>query len=93
MEAFLVSFSPVSAINIFTAFYKWVESGEWTGDCDKERENFIKTLNHSLNIIDVNDNERLERLHWFGTGDELNQHYRTWAVTTYVHKNTICGFY
>ncbi|CAJ0765108.1 7305_t:CDS:1, partial [Entrophospora sp. SA101] len=67
------SFLPVSAINIFTAIYKWVESGEWTGDYNKERRNFIKMLNHSLNIIDVNDNERLEKLHGFRTSNELNQ--------------------
>ncbi|CAJ0745639.1 21342_t:CDS:2 [Entrophospora sp. SA101] len=77
MEAFLISFSPVSAINIFTALCKRVESGEWTNDCNKERENFIKTLDKSLSVVSIDNTERLEKLHGFGTGDILKRraHY------------------
>ncbi|CAJ0753210.1 3999_t:CDS:1, partial [Entrophospora sp. SA101] len=71
MEAFLISFTPISAINIFTALFKRVEFGESTDDCNKEKENFVKTLNTALTVI--KDSERLKKLHDFRTGKVLEQ--------------------
>lgn len=73
MEAFLVSFTPVSAITILSAMYKRVESGVWTDDREKEIDIFVKVLNKTLNTIRSDDKERLEKLDSFGNGEILRQ--------------------
>ncbi|CAG8820889.1 28515_t:CDS:2, partial [Gigaspora margarita] len=72
MEEFLAFFKPIRDITIFTALYKRVKSGEWTYDRKKEEKNFVDTLNRVLDVI-IDDNERLEKLRSFGTGDVLIQ--------------------
>ncbi|CAG8779563.1 7731_t:CDS:2 [Dentiscutata erythropus] len=71
MEDFLVSYTPTSTINIVTALYKRVETNKWTGDKEKEIKNFVKVLENALDIVSIDDEERLRVLHEFGTGNTL----------------------
>ena len=71
MENFLIKFTPVSSITIFTALYKRLEANKQTNKRDKEIKYFINIYNISLSKIHKNDKERLERLRSFGTGDDL----------------------
>ncbi|CAG8498587.1 4782_t:CDS:2 [Dentiscutata heterogama] len=74
MEFFLTSHTSISAINIFTALCKRVETGEWMDDKKEELKNFKETLNKAINSIkSVKDNERLKQLNDFREGDFLNQ--------------------
>ncbi|CAG8549576.1 6394_t:CDS:2, partial [Racocetra fulgida] len=71
MESFLVSFTPLSSVTIFTALCKRVEAGEWTDNKEEELENFLKTLDSA--IQSVKDRSRLEQLYKFRKGDLLKQ--------------------
>ncbi|CAJ0760674.1 16972_t:CDS:2, partial [Entrophospora sp. SA101] len=73
MEAFFVTFSPVSVITIVSALYKRVEVGEWTGDRNLEVKNFIEILQKALQQIPTHDSERISILRSFGTGNPLRQ--------------------
>jgi len=73
MEAFLLSYEPVSAINILTALYKRIEEEEWTNNCEKETENFVASLRYVLETVPRSDNERLKILNSFGSGATLKQ--------------------
>ena len=72
MENFLTKFTPVSSITIFTALFKRVKTSEWTNECDKEVENFVKVLYRS-NEICKNDEEKAEKFQSFGTGKILKR--------------------
>ncbi|CAG8602832.1 23801_t:CDS:2, partial [Dentiscutata erythropus] len=74
MEFFLTSYNTISDINIFTALYKQVETGDWTDNKDEELENFKETLNRVICWVkDARDNERLELLESFRKGGFLEQ--------------------
>ncbi|CAJ0755429.1 19542_t:CDS:2 [Entrophospora sp. SA101] len=71
MEAFFVSYTPISDINIATALYKRIEAGVWTYEREDEIKNFMEVLENALNIVSIDDDERLRILNDFGTGDAL----------------------
>ncbi|CAG8721920.1 17060_t:CDS:2 [Dentiscutata erythropus] len=71
MESFFVEFEPISAITIFTALCKRVETDEWTDNEDLEVQNFIETLDRSL--VHVKNAERLNKLLDFRDDNLLKQ--------------------
>jgi len=73
MESFLVEFKPISAISIFTALYKRIETDEWTYDRDAEIENFLGVVENAIKLISLDDEERLQKLYSFGDGETLEQ--------------------
>ncbi|CAJ0763836.1 19240_t:CDS:2, partial [Entrophospora sp. SA101] len=90
MENFLLNFVPVSAITVVSALYKCVESDGWTGDRERMIQKFISISENALRKVPNFDNERLERLRSFGSGESLKQrcngsiHSSEWA-------NVRCG--
>ena len=76
MENFLLTFVPVSNITVTTALYKRVKSGSWTGDYDKEVQNFVQALEKIKKHIPDEDKLRLNRFQSFGQGEELKQRVR-----------------
>ncbi|CAJ0758481.1 622_t:CDS:1, partial [Entrophospora sp. SA101] len=58
-EAFLISYTPISTITIFTALYKRVEAHEWTDNREKEVANFIEVVDKVLNTIHMDEKDRL----------------------------------
>ncbi|CAG8590252.1 17117_t:CDS:2 [Cetraspora pellucida] len=75
MEAFFVSYTPITAITIFSGLYKRVLEREWAGDRKEEIENFVKSQERSLDNIltDEGNEERVMQLRSFGTGEELKR--------------------
>ncbi|CAG8770897.1 3666_t:CDS:2, partial [Racocetra fulgida] len=74
MESFLTSYTSISDITIFTTLCKRIETGEWTGDKEKELRNFKETLDRVINHLEnVKDSKRLEQLNKFREGGLLKQ--------------------
>ncbi|CAG8496389.1 8899_t:CDS:2 [Racocetra fulgida] len=83
MESFLVSFTPISAITIFTALYKRVETNEWTKDKEIELKNFREMLKTAIKRVkDAKDDKRLEKLQSFKKNKylELRDVETSWVV-------------
>ena len=76
MEKFLLTFVPVSNITVTTALYKRVRSGSWTGDYNKEVQNFVQTLERVKKLTSAEDKLRLDRFQSFGQDEELKQRVR-----------------
>lgn len=51
-------------------------SGSWTGDYNKEGQNFVQALERVKKLVPAKDKLRLDRLQSFGQGEELKQRTR-----------------
>ncbi|CAG8744145.1 33753_t:CDS:2 [Gigaspora margarita] len=60
MEEFLVYFMFISFITILNTLSKRVESGEWSGNCEKKVNNFARTLEQALRRASPLDFNRIE---------------------------------
>ena len=57
MEEFLLTREPLDIVRIFTALFIRVEQGEWTGNLEKEVENFENVLKGVLERVPSEDVE------------------------------------
>ncbi|GBC39957.2 hypothetical protein GLOIN_2v1594243 [Rhizophagus irregularis DAOM 181602=DAOM 197198] len=71
MEEFLLTREPLDIVRISTALFVRVEKGEWTGNLEKEVENFENILQKVLERVPSEDVERKKKLRNFGTGKKL----------------------
>ena len=71
MEEFLLTREPLDIVRISTALFVWVKKGEWTGNLEKEVENFENVLKQVLEQVLSEDIERIKKLQSFGTGKKL----------------------
>nr|CAG8569412.1 11350_t:CDS:2 [Entrophospora candida] len=71
---FLVSFTPITAITIFSALCKRVEAREWTNLCEKEIVNFIEEVGKVSGAIHRDEKDRLEKIHGFWSDESSKQH-------------------
>ena len=76
MEEFLLTREPLDIVRISTALFVRVEEGEWTGNLEKEVENFENILQKVLERIPSGDVERKKKLRSFGTGKKLAKRVR-----------------
>ena len=76
MEEFLLTREPLDIVRISTALFVRVEEGEWTGNLEKEVENFENVLKRVLEQVPSEDIERIKKLRSFGTGKKLAKRVR-----------------
>ncbi|PKY32392.1 hypothetical protein RhiirB3_450551 [Rhizophagus irregularis] len=77
MEEFLLTREPLDIVRISTALFVRVEEGEWTGNLEKEVENFENILQKVLERVPSEDVERKKKLQSFGTGKKLAKRVAT----------------
>src|SRR6266498_2134733 len=68
MEEFLLTREPLDIVRISIALFVRVEQGEWTGNLEKEVENFENILQRVLEQVPSEDIEQIKKLQSFGTG-------------------------
>ena len=56
-----MTFVPVLNITVTTALYKCIRSGSWTGDYNKEVQNFVQALERVKKLIPAEDKLHLDR--------------------------------
>ena len=62
MEEILLTKEPFDIVRISTALFVRVEQGEWTGNLEKEVENFENILQKVLERVPLKDIERIKKL-------------------------------
>src|SRR6266498_5633892 len=67
MEEFLLTREPLDIVRISTALFVRVEEGEWTGNLEKEMENFENVLKRILEQVPSEDIEWIKKLQSFST--------------------------
>ncbi|PKY34845.1 hypothetical protein RhiirB3_476070 [Rhizophagus irregularis] len=80
MEEFLLTREPLDIVRISTALFVRVEEGEWTGNLEKEVENFENILQKVLERVPSEDVERKKKLQSFGTGKKLAKRVRHFLI-------------
>ncbi|PKC53318.1 hypothetical protein RhiirA1_479541, partial [Rhizophagus irregularis] len=77
MEEFLLTREPLDIVRISTALFVRVEKGEWTGNLEKEVENFENILQKVLERVPSEDVELKKKFRNFGTGKKLAKRVTT----------------
>ncbi|CAB5317641.1 unnamed protein product [Rhizophagus irregularis] len=76
-KEFLLTREPLDIVRISTALFVRVEKGEWTGNLEKEVENFENILQKVLERVPSEDVERKKKFRNFGTGKKLAKRVTT----------------